>query len=217
MKLTKQGEVMLAEFNMMADKPDDDDGGDDGDFGVALETKPKTKRPPMYKVMILNDDFTPMEFVVMVLERFFGMTHAQSFELMLTVHKKGLAVVGISSNDVEGYPQDGPEEMKQEAVSAGYKFPYLYDADQSVAKAYKAACTPDFFLFDKDHSLVYRGQFDSSRPGNEVPVTGEDLRVACDAVLNGNDVSAVQKPAIGCNIKWKAGAEPEYFTGQSAV
>ena len=130
---------------------------------------------------------------------------------------KGLAVVGISSNDVEGYPQDGPEEMKQEAVSAGYKFPYLYDADQSVAKAYKAACTPDFFLFDKDHSLVYRGQFDSSRPGNEVPVTGEDLRVACDAVLNGNDVSAVQKPAIGCNIKWKAGAEPEYFTGQSAV
>ena len=100
MKLTKQGEVMLAEFNMMADKPDDDDGGDDGDFGVALETKPKTKRPPMYKVMILNDDFTPMEFVVQVLERFFGLSHAQSFEIMLTVHKKGIAVVGVFSHEI---------------------------------------------------------------------------------------------------------------------
>ncbi len=130
---------------------------------------------------------------------------------------KGLAVVGISSNDVEGYPQDGPEEMKQEAASAGYRFPYLYDADQSVAKAYKAACTPDFFLFDSDHTLVYRGQFDASRPGNDVPITGEDLRAACDAVLGGQEVATDQKPSIGCNIKWKAGAEPEYFTGQSAV
>ncbi len=129
---------------------------------------------------------------------------------------KGLAVVGISSNDVEGYPQDGPEEMKQEAASAGYRFPYLYDADQSVAKAYKAACTPDFFLFDSDHTLVYRGQFDASRPGNDVPITGEDLRAACDAVLGGQEVATDQKPSIGCNIKWKAGAEPEYFTGQSA-
>jgi len=130
---------------------------------------------------------------------------------------KGLVVVGISSNDVENYPQDGPEEMKTEAASAGYHFPYLYDADQSVAKAYHAACTPDFFLFDADHSLQYRGQFDSSRPGNDVAVTGEDLRAACDAVLSGSEVSNDQKPGIGCNIKWKSGSEPEYFTGQSAV
>lgn len=130
---------------------------------------------------------------------------------------KGLAVVGISSNDVENYPQDGPEEMKTEASSAGYNFAYLYDADQAAAKAYKAACTPDFFLFDADHSLVYRGQFDSSRPGNGIEITGEDLKAACDAVLTGQEVTADQKPSIGCNIKWKAGAEPEYFTGQSAV
>lgn len=134
-----------------------------------------------------------------------------------TYQAKGLAVVGISSNDVENYPQDGPEEMKKEAASAGYNFPYLYDADQSVAKAYKAACTPDFFLFDADHSLVYRGQFDSSRPGNGVAVTGEDLIAACDAVLAGKEVSTDQKPGIGCNIKWIAGSEPEYFTGVSAV
>ena len=97
MVLTKQGDMMLADFYMMADKPDD---SDDSDFGVALETKPKTKRPPMYKVMILNDDFTPMEFVVQVLERFFGLSHAQSFEIMLTVHKKGIAVVGVFSHEI---------------------------------------------------------------------------------------------------------------------
>ena len=130
---------------------------------------------------------------------------------------KGLSVVGISSNDVDGYPQDGPEEMKTEAVSAGYNFPYLYDADQSVAKAYKAACTPDFFLFDNDHSLVYRGQFDSSRPGNDVQITGDDLRKACDAVLAGEEVSSQQTASIGCNIKWKPNAAPEYFTGEPAV
>lgn len=130
---------------------------------------------------------------------------------------RGLAVVGISSNDVENYPQDGPELMKEEAAAAGYRFPYLYDATQEVAQAYRAACTPDFFLFDADHALVYRGQFDSSRPGNDVAVTGEDLRAACDAVLGGQDVAENQTPSIGCNIKWIAGNEPEYFTGQSAV
>lgn len=130
---------------------------------------------------------------------------------------KGLAVVGISSNDVAGYPQDGPEEMKKEAADAGYRFPYLYDATQEVAQAYRAACTPDFFLFDQDHKLAYRGQFDSSRPGNDVAVTGEDLRAACDALLSGSDVAAEQTPSIGCNIKWAAGNEPEYFTGQPAV
>jgi len=129
---------------------------------------------------------------------------------------KGLAVVGISSNDVAAFPQDGPDQMKHEAKTAGYTFPYLFDGDQEVAKAYCAACTPDFFLFDKDHGLVYRGQFDSSRPGNGLPVTGRDLRAATDAVLVGKPVSDEQRPSIGCNIKWKAGAEPGYFTGISA-
>ena len=129
---------------------------------------------------------------------------------------KGLAIVAINSNDIENYPQDGPEEMKKEAESAGHRFPYLYDAEQDVAKAYKAACTPDFFLFDADHALVYRGQFDSSRPGNQIDVTGQDLRAACDAVLAGQEVDHNQTPGIGCNIKWKVGGEPEYFTGQSA-
>ena len=129
---------------------------------------------------------------------------------------KGLAMVGISSNDVGAYPQDGPDKMKEEAAAACYTFPYLFDADQSVAKAYRAACTPDFFLFDADHSLVYRGQFDSSRPGNGKPVTGADLRAAVDAVLAGGEVASEQLPSIGCNIKWKAGSEPEYFTGVAA-
>ncbi|MEZ6062585.1 MAG: thioredoxin family protein [Planctomycetaceae bacterium] len=129
---------------------------------------------------------------------------------------KGLGIVGISSNDIGTHPQDGPEEMKTEARTAGYQFPYLYDETQEAAQAYKAACTPDFFLFDADHTLVYRGQFDSSRPGNDIPVTGNDLKAACDAVLAGSDVTSEQKPSIGCNIKWKPGNEPEYFTGQPA-
>jgi len=131
--------------------------------------------------------------------------------------ERGLAVVGISSNDVGSHPQDGPEEMKQEAQDAGYQFPYLYDATQETAIAYRAACTPDIFLFDADHALVYRGQFDSSRPGNGVAVTGEDLRAACDAVLDGQAPAGSQTPSIGCNIKWRAGAEPDYFTGLPAV
>jgi peroxiredoxin len=124
---------------------------------------------------------------------------------------RGMAVVGISSNDVAGYPQDGPAKMVEEAKSAGYIFPYLYDETQSVAKAYRAACTPDIYLFDKDQRLVYRGQFDDSRPGNRLPVTGKDIRAAIDAVLIGNPASTQQKPSIGCNIKWKPGGEPDYF------
>jgi peroxiredoxin len=124
---------------------------------------------------------------------------------------RGAAVVAISSNDVEGYPADSPEKMKEEAAAAGYVFPYLYDASQAVAKVYRAACTPDFYLFDKDHRLVYRGQFDDSRPGNGRPVTGADLRQALDAVLAGKPVPAQQQPSIGCNIKWKQGNEPDYF------
>ncbi len=130
---------------------------------------------------------------------------------------KGLGIVGVSSNDVENYPQDGPAEMVTEAKDAGYQFAYLYDEDQSVALAYKAACTPDFFLFDADHKLVYRGQFDSSRPKSDTPITGEDLRAACDAVLSGTPVPEDQKPSIGCNIKWKEDSTPDYFTGKSAV
>ena len=129
---------------------------------------------------------------------------------------RGLAIVGISSNDVTLYPQDGPEAMKEEARKAGYTFPYLFDQSQAVAMAYKAACTPDIFLFDADHSLVYRGQFDSSRPGNGLPVTGADLRAACDTILAGGEITGEQRPSIGCNIKWRPGAEPEYFTGIAA-
>ena len=124
---------------------------------------------------------------------------------------RGAAIVAISSNDVENYPQDGPDKMKEEAKSAGYIFPYLYDETQAVAKAYRAACTPDFYVFDKDRKLVYRGQMDSSRPKSGTPVTGEDVRRALDAVLAGKPVSPEQRASIGCNIKWKPGAEPEYF------
>jgi peroxiredoxin len=122
-----------------------------------------------------------------------------------------VAMVGISSNDVANYPDDSPARMAAEAKAAGYIFPYLYDETQEVAKAYRAACTPDFYLFDQDQRLVYRGQFDDSRPGNGLPVSGKDLRAALDAVLAGKPVSANQKPSIGCNIKWKAGNEPDYF------
>ncbi|MHC5024854.1 MAG: thioredoxin family protein [Planctomycetota bacterium] len=121
---------------------------------------------------------------------------------------RGVAVVAINANDVENYPDDSPEKMALEAEEAGYTFPYLYDESQTVAHAYHAACTPDFFLFDGDHRLVYRGQLDDSRPGSSVPVTGIDLRTALDAVLDGTPVPELQTPSIGCNIKWKPGNEP---------
>jgi peroxiredoxin len=126
---------------------------------------------------------------------------------------RGLAIVAVSSNDVDAYPEDGPEAMAEEAARVGYTFPYLYDESQAVARAYRAACTPDFFLFDGDRRLAYRGQFDASRPGNGVPVTGGDLRAAADAVLAGAPVAAGQKPSMGCNIKWKPGHAPEHFGG----
>jgi len=124
---------------------------------------------------------------------------------------RGLAVVAIASNDLAQYPQDGPEGMLRERAEGGYTFPYLFDETQEVAKAFRAACTPDFFLFDAERKLVYRGQFDDSRPGNEIPVSGRDLRAAVDAVLAGESVSEEQRSSIGCNIKWKAGNEPDYF------
>jgi len=124
---------------------------------------------------------------------------------------KRVGIVGINSNDVANYPDDSPAKMKDEVKSAGYLFPYLYDETQAVAKAYRAACTPDIFLFDRGRRLVYRGQFDASRPGNGIPVTGKDLRAALDAVLAGKPTSEFQVASIGCNIKWKAGNEPDYF------
>ncbi len=123
---------------------------------------------------------------------------------------KGVAVVGVNSNDAANYPEDRPEMMAKVAKQKGFTFPYLYDEAQDVAKAYHAACTPDFFLFDKQRKLVYRGQMDDSRPGNGVPVTGTDLRAALDAVLEGKPVPTKQKPSMGCNIKWKPGAAPAY-------
>jgi peroxiredoxin len=124
---------------------------------------------------------------------------------------KQVGIVGINANDMENYAADSPARMKEEVKSAGYIFPYLYDEAQVVAKAYRAACTPDLFLFDQNRKLVYRGQFDDSRPGNGIPVTGKDLRAALDAVLAGKPVSPDQKASVGCNIKWKSGNEPDYF------
>jgi peroxiredoxin len=124
---------------------------------------------------------------------------------------KDIAIVGISANDADHYPDDSPAELRKFAKSAGFAFPLLYDETQEVAKAYTAACTPDLFLFNKERKLVYRGQLDDSRPGNGKPVTGKDLRAALDAVLADKPVSPDQRPATGCNIKWKPGNEPDYF------
>lgn len=140
--------------------------------------------------------------------------HIQSglVQLANDYQPKGLAVVAISSNDAEKYPDDNFEKMKAEAQQNRYSFAYLYDESQAVAKAYRAACTPDFFLFDKNLQLAYRGQFDSARPKNAEPVTGKDMRAALDALLANRAPSANQIPSVGCNIKWKPGNEPEYFT-----
>jgi peroxiredoxin len=128
------------------------------------------------------------------------------------VMPQGIGIVAISANDVATHPADSPEQMVHEAEERGYPFPYLYDATQEVAKAYHAACTPDFFLFDGNRSLVYRGQLDASRPGNDVSVSGADLRAAIEAVLAGRVPAGNQTPSIGCNIKWKPGNEPGYFS-----
>jgi thiol-disulfide isomerase/thioredoxin len=124
---------------------------------------------------------------------------------------KGVAFFAVNSNDVAAYPDDHPAKMREEAKSRGYTFPYLYDETQDVARAYRAACTPDFFLFDEERKLVYRGQLDDARPGNGKPNDGRSLRAALDAVLAGNAPSEDQMPSLGCNIKWKPGREPTYF------
>ena len=127
---------------------------------------------------------------------------------------KNVGIVAISSNDVISYPDDGPESLKEMAEKLHFSFPLCYDESQEVAKAYTAACTPDLFLFDENKKLVYRGQLDDSRPGNEKPVTGKDLRTALDAVLSGTEIDSNQHPSTGCNIKWKEGNEPSYFGTQ---
>lgn len=125
---------------------------------------------------------------------------------------KGIAVIAINSNDIQAHPEDGPDAMRDDARRFGYKFPYCLDEDQSVAKTYQAACTPDLYLFDANRKLVYRGQFDGARPGNDTPVTGADLRAATDALLAGQAIPADQKASLGCNIKWKPGNAPDYYS-----
>lgn len=126
--------------------------------------------------------------------------------------EKGVEPVAIMSNDVKSHPDDHPDRMKEECEKYNYPFPYLHDQTQEVAKAYKAACTPDFFLFDKNFKLFYRGQLDDARPGNNKPVNGMDLRIALNKLLDGKEAPEVQKPSMGCNIKWKPGNKPDYFS-----
>ena len=142
-------------------------------------------------------------FVLHILEEFAAVAK--------TYQDQGLATVMINANDVANYPDDSPEKMVELAQRYDFSFPYLYDESQQAAQAYQAACTPDLYLFDADHKLVYRGQFDDARPGNGQPVTGADLIAACDALLNKETVPEPQKPSMGCNIKWKAGNEPAYY------
>jgi len=132
-------------------------------------------------------------------------------EIGKVFQEKNIGVVAINSNDVSTHPEDSPEKMKVESKEAGYSFPYLFDETQEIAKAYRAACTPDFYLFDRNHRLAYRGQLDDSRPGNKVPVTGRDLVGAAEILLAGGDMPSVQKASLGCNIKWKKGGAPAYY------
>lgn len=132
-------------------------------------------------------------------------------QLAREYQQRGVAIVAINANDIENYPDDSPEKMVEEVQRYGYTFPYLFDETQAVAKAYQAACTPDLYLFDADHRLFYRGQFDDARPNNGIAASGSDLRHALDCLLNNQPAPAEQKPSLGCNIKWKAGNEPAYY------
>jgi len=168
--------------------------------------------------LVSLDDFkdVPALLVVFICNHCPYVKHIQKqfASLAKEYQARGVGVVAINSNDVENYPEDRPEKMAEEIKQAGYTFPYLYDQSQQVAKAYRAACTPDLYLFDRDYRLVYRGQFDDSRPGNARPVTGADLRTALDAVLAGHTVPGDQKPSVGCNIKWKRPNAPDYFSNR---
>jgi len=184
---------------------------------LPLGTKaPPFRLPAPHGKWVSLDDFhdAPAILVVFICNHCPYVKHIQSrfAEFAKEYQAKGVGVVAINSNDVENYPDDAPEKMAEEITQVGYTFPYLYDESQEVAKAYRAACTPDFYLFDRDRRLVYRGQFDDSRPGNGRPVTGADLRAALDALLAGRPVPGNQRPSLGCNIKWKRGNAPEYFS-----
>jgi peroxiredoxin len=175
---------------------------------LPLGTKaPHFRLPDPAGKSVSSDDFSnsPALLVVFLCNHCPYVKHIQAgfAEFAKEYQKRGAAIVAINSNDIETYPDDRPEKMAEEAGKAGYTFPYLFDETQSVAQAYHAACTPDFFLFDRDQRLVYRGQFDDSRPKNGRPVTGVNLRAALDAVLAGRPVAVEQRPSAGCNIKWK--------------
>jgi peroxiredoxin len=176
---------------------------------VALGTlAPDFRLPDTDGTLVARDDFkdAPALLVTFICNHCPFVKHIRTglAQFARDYEGRGLAVVAINSNDVAAYPADSPANMAKEKKAAGYVFPYLYDETQQVAQAYRAACTPDFFLYDGARRLVYRGQFDDSRPGNGRPVTGADLRTAVDALLAGKPVAAQQKPSIGCNIKWKA-------------
>ena len=178
---------------------------------LPLGTKaPSFHLPDPHGKLVSSDDFkdAPALLVVFMCNHCPYVKHIRSrfSELTKEYQARGVATIGISSNDVGSFPEDGPEKMAEEIQQAGYTFPYLYDESQNVAKAYHAACTPDFFMFDRDRRLVYRGQFDDSRPSNGRPATGKDLRAALDAVLSGSPLTSDQKPSSGCNIKWKQGS-----------
>jgi thiol-disulfide isomerase/thioredoxin len=181
-----------------------------------LETRaPSFKLRDAHGLIVSSDQFAHKPLLVIFMCNHCPYVRHVREGLLLVIkeyQKKGVAIVGINSNDAKAYPDDAPDKMLEDALKFGYSFPYLYDKTQEVAKAYHAACTPDFFLFDKDKKLFYRGQMDDSRPGNGVPVTGKDLRFALDALLAGQPLFSAQKPSLGCNIKWKPGNEPGYFS-----
>lgn len=170
-------------------------------------TAPEFRLPDSDGKLFSLEDFAgaPALLVVFICNHCPYVKHVQAkfTEIAKEYQAKGVAVIGINSNDAESYPDDSPEKMAEEIRNAGYTFPYVYDESQAVARAYRAACTPDFFLFNRDKRLAYRGQFDDSRPKNGLPVTGSDLRAALDAVLAGRVTPAPQKPSVGCSIKWK--------------
>jgi peroxiredoxin len=182
---------------------------------LALGTKlPPFALPDLDGQVVSNGDFADAKALVVafICPHCPFVSHVrEAFARMAKEYRsRGVAVVAINSNDADAFPQDDLAGMTREASAAGFTFPYLHDEDQQVAQAFRAACTPDFFVFDRGGRLVYRGQFDGSRPGNAVPVTGSDLRAALDAILGGREVSPTQRPSIGCNIKWKPGRAPSY-------
>jgi peroxiredoxin len=189
---------------------------------LPLGTKlPAFRLPDTGGKLVSSDDFqsAPVLLVAFICNHCPFVKHIREkfVELARSYQQRGVAVVAINSNDAVAYPDDSPQAMAEIAQQFGFTFPYLYDETQAVAKAFHAACTPDLYVFDRERKLVYRGQFDDSRPGNDKPVTGKDLQQALDNLLAGRPVPQEQKPSIGCNIKWKAGNEPDYAAQPAAL